>query len=160
MTMKNAELLDESVANSGSLKNRRLNTIARKAVNPNPTPTSRQMAQEEQQEQESEMENEEQYEHEERSFTKPDYTSSARNTKKSVNNDADEKKILGMKPVVFYSVLGAVVVLGGLFLYSKYGKKGKKIVGETAKATVGATEAVSETAKATATAAAASVVPK
>lgn len=157
--MKNAELLDESVANSGSLKNQRLNTIAQKAVNPNPTPSSRQMTQESQQEQEEmENSNEEQYEHEERTFTKPDYSSSARNTKKSVNNDADEKKILGMKPIVFYGALAGLAIIGGLILYSKYGKKGKKIVGETAKAAASATEVAGEAAKSSASAAAAAAV--
>jgi hypothetical protein len=45
--------------------------------------------------------------------------------KKQVNNDAEEKKILGMKPALFYTLLGVAVIAGGYFAYTKFIKKGK-----------------------------------
>jgi uncharacterized membrane protein len=118
--LANADMLDDSIANSGTLKNQRLNKTAKMAVNPNPKPQPQQENANEESEEEESNEQREDY-----GKTKPNYSSNNRNTKTSTDNASDEKKILGMKPVMFYTLLGVAVIVGGIFLYKKYGKKGK-----------------------------------
>lgn len=119
--LANANLLDDSVANSGSLKNERIRTTAQAASNPQPKKEYSNMANE-QEEEDADFNNEVR---EEYVKPKPNYSSNSSNTKKSVDNDADEKTILGMKPVLFYTLLGAVAIAGGIWAYRKFGKKGK-----------------------------------
>jgi len=146
--LANANLLDDDLANGSSLKNRRLNKVAQKAVNPVP---KKQLVVEENLEEEEE---EEEYEQEQKATTttkisragadeyeqpKQDYATRKsfysdqqryfdEDTKKSDRNskDDDEKKILGMKPVLFYGLLAVGALVGGYFVFNKFfkGKKG------------------------------------
>ena len=131
--MKNADLLDDSVSNSDSLKNQRINRIAKTAINPNPKV---EMKQELPIENEDDGNDNEQYQTEREDYvrTQPTASSNTRNPKKSVDSNSDEKKILGMKPMMFYTILGAVAIIGGIYLYKKYGKKGKGKFGVDASA--------------------------
>ena len=119
--LANANLLDETVSNSNTLKNQRLNRTAQTAVNPNPNPPQQneQVASQENSNEENNYQQEESY-----GKTQPNFSSANRSAKKTADNSADEKTILGMKPIVFYGLLAVVVIGGGYFLYSKYGKKG------------------------------------
>lgn len=118
----NSELLDDSISNSASLKSRRINNTARTAVNPNPNPPQQSQPNENEDDENEDLNNEltEDY-----GKARPDFSTANRNTKTSSDNSSNEKKILGMKPVLFYTLLGVAVVVGGIFLYKKYGKKGK-----------------------------------
>jgi hypothetical protein len=40
------------------------------------------------------------------------------------SNSSDDNKILGMKPALFYTLLGVTVIVGGYFAYKKFSKKG------------------------------------
>lgn len=116
-TLANANLLDDSVPNSGSLKSQRLNRTSQSATNPNP------VAKAELDEEEEEDDYNEEYS---RSEPQRSYSSNKSNSKASVNSDADEKKIMGMNPALFYTLLGFGVLVGGYFAYTKFfkGKKG------------------------------------
>ena len=115
-TLANANLLDDSVPNSGSLKSQRLNRTSQSATNPNP------VAKAELDEEEEDDYNEEYS----RSEPQRSYSPNKSNSKASVNSDADEKKIMGMNPALFYTLLGFGVLVGGYFAYTKFfkGKKG------------------------------------
>ena len=119
-TLANANLLDDSVPNSGSLKSQRLNRTAQSATNPNPVAKVAKV-------QEEEFDEEDDYEYDEvRNEPQRSYSSNKSNSKASVNSDADEKKIMGMNPALFYTLLGFGVLVGGYFAYTKFfkGKKG------------------------------------
>ena len=117
-TLANANLLDDSVPNSGSLKSQRLNRTAQSATNPNPMAMAKQ----------EELDEEDDYNEEYSRSDEPQrsYSSNKPNSKTSVNSDADEKKIMGMNPALFYTLLGFGVLVGGYFAYTKFfkGKKG------------------------------------
>jgi hypothetical protein len=120
--LANANLLDESVANSGSLKNERMRVTAQAASNPQPKKEYSNMDNQQEEDEDTDFNNEVR---EDYGTSKVNYSSNSGNTKKSVNNDSDENTILGMKPILFYSLLGAVAIVGGIWAYRKFGKKGK-----------------------------------
>ena len=124
--LANANLLDESVANSSSLKSERMRVTAQAASNPQPK-REREYSNVDNQQEEDEDTDFNNEVREDYGTSKVNYSSNSSNAKKSVNNDSDEKTILGMKPVIFYSLLGAVAIVGGIWAYKKFGKKGKAI---------------------------------
>lgn len=146
--LANANLLDDDLANGSSLKNRRLNKVAQKAVNPikresNPMPKMKPKVVEEKIEDEYDDEIstpnqqpqiEEEYQETERysapksSFYADQQRYFDENNKSNTNSKVDdEKKILGMKPALFYGILAVGVLVGGYFVYKKFfNKKGGK----------------------------------
>jgi len=116
-TLANANLLDDSVPNSGSLKSQRLNRTSQSATNP----VSKTQSDAEQEEEDDDYS--EEYS---RSEPQRSYSSNKSNSKASVNSDADEKKIMGMNPTLFYTLVGVTLLVGGYFAYTKFfkGKKG------------------------------------
>lgn len=137
--LANANLLDDSVANSSSLKNERLNKTALKAINPKPRINNDERAEEFKQQQQQQFRKEQVKEvdieeeeidddfdddYEEPNPPRFSKTSFA-NTNVKINNQEEtekENKILGMKPAVFcLLVVGAAI--GGYFLYKKFFNK-------------------------------------
>jgi hypothetical protein len=138
--LPNSGLLDENVG--ANLKMQRLERTAEIAQNPNmerqipqnievhqPKPmiqsnSNPQIQQPMQMQNKIEQKNMEKYTQEEENIPNNlptrDYSNKA--TKAS-----DENKILGLKPVVFYSILGAAVLIGGIYAYKKFYKKGKSV---------------------------------
>jgi hypothetical protein len=105
-TLSNVELLEDSVANNGSLKNERLSKTARSAQNPNPNRQKMQDA-----------ENTERYaDRENESYAQKEVES----VKKTELSTTDDDTILGMKPAMFYTILTVGVILGGIFVYKKF----------------------------------------
>ena len=113
--LANANLLDESVANSGSLKNQRLNKTAQTASNPNPNPVLKKV--------EMENDNDDENEVEKESYQKlqDEFRYSDKLEQKKEKND---DKILGMsKPLAIG--LGIVVLATVAYFGYKYYKKSK-----------------------------------
>ena len=133
-TLANANLLDDSVPNSGSLKSQRLNRTAQSATNPNPVAKVAKV-------QEEEFDEEDDYNEEYSRSDEPQrsYSSNKSNSKASVNSDADEKKIMGMNPALFYTLLSVGVLVGGYFAYTKFFKGKKKLPDAGIPATGGGT---------------------
>jgi len=131
--LSNANLLDETVGEN--LKNERLKKTAQTAQNPNMERKSEivnQMQMQPQQQQPLQMQQPSpQVQNIERQTPNNDDEQIPNNLpvrdygKKQVDNDSDEKKILGMKPALFYTLLGVAVIAGGYFAYNKF-IKGKK----------------------------------
>jgi len=130
--LANADLLDESVANSSSLKNKRLNRTAQTASNPNPAPinnsttipspkTILKKVEEEEEDDELEMDDYE-TDSERQDFN---YQRNQFIPNKAEKESSNDKKILGMKPIVFWGLLG-VAAVGAYFGY-KYLKKNNKL---------------------------------
>jgi len=117
-TLANANLLDDSVPNSNSLKSQRLNRTSQSATNP--------VSKTQQSEVEEEEEDDYNEEYSRSDEPQRSYSSNKSNSKTSVNSDADEKKIMGMNPALFYTLVGVTVLVGGYFAYTKFfkGKKG------------------------------------
>jgi len=117
-TLANANLLDDSVPNSNSLKSQRLNRTSQSATNP--------VSKTQQSEVEEEEEDDYNEEYSRSDEPQRSYSSNKSNSKASVNSDADEKKIMGMNPALFYTLVGVTVLVGGYFAYTKFfkGKKG------------------------------------
>jgi hypothetical protein len=141
--LANANLLDESVANSSSLKTKRLNRTAQTAINPNQNPIANNPMPQNNQNQnvmpkasvlkkvedleeeddndyndddyETDNERQDNYQRFQNEFV-PNKTEN-----KEISND---KKILGMKPVLFWALLGVGAAVGAYFGY-KYIKKRK-----------------------------------
>lgn len=63
-----------------------------------------------------------------------------------MNKTSDDNKILGLKPVVFYSILGAAVLIGGIYAYKKFYKKGKGVKTPDASSVAEKTASVAATA--------------
>lgn len=118
--LANVNLLDETLSNNSTLKSQRLNRTAQTAVNPNPNPPQQneQVASQENSNDEN-SQVEESY-----GKTQPNFSTANRSAKKTADTPADEKTILGMKPIVFYGLLALTVAVGGYLLYKKFGKKG------------------------------------
>ena len=114
----NADLLDESVSNVNSLKKDRINRTAQTASNPNPV--SKRMVEKESNA--NTNDDEDDYEEESRGRSS---TFNKSNDAERGGEEDDDKKILGMNPVLFYSLVGAVVLVGGYFAYKKF--KGKSV---------------------------------
>ena len=134
--LANANLLDESVANSGSLKSRRLNNTAITASNPNPNPipqprprpnpiptpppttTLKKVDMNEEEEEE-----EEDFElSDDRADDYINYNNN--NFSKMQEKPNDDKKILGMKPALFWTLLVGAAAVGAYFGYKYIKKKG------------------------------------
>ena len=120
--LSNSNLLDEGLANSKSLKSQRLNQTAERAVNPTPKPKI--------EEKKYNVESERNTEEFEFPANKPDFAFNKNNAERTSLKNDESKKILGMNPALFYTVLGVGAVVGGYFLY-KYIKKKK--IGDIAK---------------------------
>lgn len=147
--LANANLLDESVANSGSLKSRRLNNTAITASNPNPntipqpqprprpnpipnpTPTTTLKKVDMNEEEEEEEED-----FELSDDRADDYINYNNNnfTKMEEKPNDDDKKILGMKPALFWTLLVGAAAVGAYFGYKYIKKKG--LIGGGANAAV------------------------
>ena len=114
--LANANLLDDSVANSGSLKNQRINKTAKTAINPKP------IQEEEVQEEED---NDSSYNTQDRMSV---YEKQSKIASKSTKSEPskEDNKILGMKPALFYGLLAVGVIVGGVIVYNKFIKNGKK----------------------------------
>jgi len=130
--LSNANLLDETVGEN--LKNERLKKTAQTAQNPNMERKSEIVNQQPQQQQPIQMQMQQpipQAQNIERQAPNTDDEQIPNNLpirdygRKQVNSDADEKKILGMKPALFYTLLTVGLVVGGYFAYKKFGGKGK-----------------------------------
>jgi hypothetical protein len=124
--LANANLLDESVANSGSLKSRRLNNTAITASNPNPTakrpnpipnptPTTTLKKVDMNEEEEEDFESD---------YRADDYINYNNNLSKMQEKPNDDKKILGMKPALFWTLFVGAAAVGAYFGYKYIKKKG------------------------------------
>ena len=111
--LTNANLLDENVGIN--LKNERLQKTAQTALNPEmERPQPQQVQQQPVQQTVNVPKNDEPIPN---NLPAKDYG------KKESSKSSDDNKILGMKPALFYTLLGAVVLVGGYFAYKKFGKK-------------------------------------
>lgn len=70
----------------------------------------------------------------------------ARDYSSKAAKSSDDNKILGLKPVVFYSILGAAVLIGGIYAYKKFYKKGKGVKTPDASSVAEKTASVAATA--------------
>lgn len=135
--LPNSGLLDENVG--ANLKMQRLERTAEIAENPNmerQIPQNMNVVQPKQmiqnnpqiqqptQMQKVEQKNMEKYNQEEENIPNNLPT---RDYGNKVSKSSDDNKILGLKPVVFYSILGAAVLIGGIYAYKKFYKKGKGV---------------------------------
>jgi hypothetical protein len=130
--LANANLLDDSVANSSSLKNQRLSKTAQKAINPKPrVEYKEEVATKEVEEEEVEIDDD--YDDTEVEQNQPPrFSKSSYSNKFEKDDDEEDKsdnKILGMKPALFYGLLAVGVAVGGYFIYKNFIKnKNKKII--------------------------------
>jgi hypothetical protein len=133
--LANANLLDDSVANSSSLKTERLNKTAQKAINPKPRDYNEERVVEKRKEeynnkkvveQEVEIDDDFEDDYEQQS---PSLINSNSKIYSNTDKESEEKdnKILGMKPVLFYGLLALGVAVGGYFIYKKFIKNKKTI---------------------------------
>lgn len=156
--LPNSGLLDENVG--ANLKMQRLERTAEIAENPNmerqipqnmavpqqkpmiQSISNPQIQQPMQMQNKIEQKNMEKYTQEEENIPNNlptrDYSNKA--TKAS-----DDNKILGLKPVVFYSILGAAVLIGGIYAYKKFYKKGKVVKAPDASSVAEKTASVAAT---------------
>lgn len=110
--LTNANLLDENVGIN--LKNERLQKTAQTALNPEmERPQTQQIQQPVQQTVNVPKKDE----------PIPNNLPAKDYGKKESSKSSDDNKIMGMKPALFYTLLGAVVLVGGYFAYKKFGKK-------------------------------------
>jgi hypothetical protein len=112
--LTNANLLDENVGIN--LKNERLQKTAQTALNPEmerPQPQKVQVQQPVQQTVNVPKNDE----------PIPNNLPAKDYGKKESSKSSDDNKIMGMKPALFYTLLGAVVLVGGYFAYKKIWKK-------------------------------------
>lgn len=112
--LTNANLLDENVGIN--LKNERLQKTAQTALNPEMERPQVQMQQVQQPIQQT-VNVPKKDEPIPNNLPAKDYG------KKESSKSSDDNKIMGMKPALFYTLLGAVVIVGGYFAYKKFGKK-------------------------------------
>ena len=128
--LANANLLDESVANSGSLKTKRLNKTAMTASNPNPQPQTQQSQMRtntnsttlKKVDIKEEEDDDNDFELNDRADDYINYNNNLSKIQEKPNND--DKKILGMKPALFWTLLVGVAAVGGYFGYKYIKKKG------------------------------------
>lgn len=154
--LPNSGLLDENVG--ANLKMQRLERTAEIAQNPNmerqipqnievpqqkPMIQSNSNPQIQQPMQKMEQKNMEKYTQEDENIPNNLPT---RDYSKKMTKDSDDKKILGLKPVVFYSILGAAVLIGGIYAYKKFYKKGKSVKAPDASSVAEKTASVAATA--------------
>jgi len=136
--LPNSELLDDSVANSSSLKNRRMERTAQTAVNPNP------VAEEEYENatgQEHGGKDEESYSPVNEEYKRPSDSSYGRTSQKSATKKADDDKILGMNKKLFYGLVVVGLGITSYLLYKKFlsgGAKGKANIPDLSKGATGA----------------------
>lgn len=113
--LTNANLLDENVGIN--LKKERLQKTEQTALNPEIVQQQRPKPQPQQQNTqvaEATKNNDEQI---------PNNLPVKNYAKKESAKDSNDNKILGMKPALFYTLLGVVVIAGGYYTYKKFGKK-------------------------------------
>lgn len=125
--LANANLLDDSVANSSSLKNQRLNKTAQKAINPKPRVeevATKEVEEEEEIEVDDDFDNDEETQNQPPRFSKSSYSN---RFEKDKDEEEKDNRILGMKPVLFYGLLAVGVAVGGYFLYKKFIKNKKTV---------------------------------
>ena len=133
--LSNASLLDENVG--GNLKNARLQKIAHVAQNPElekQTVQNEEQINQPQQQMNYQQPIQQQVERPsndgngggnvEEEYV-PNNLPIRNYGKKQASKDSDDNKILGMKPALFYTILGVAVIVGGYFAYKKFSGKGK-----------------------------------
>lgn len=114
--LSNANLLEETVANANTLKNKRLEKTSMVSGNPNPTPVSN-------------TNNINQSVANENIVTQVKSDSDYIETKNIIRNPDSEKskeendKIFGLNKNLVYGLLAVGVIVGGYFVYTKYFKK-------------------------------------
>ena len=130
--LSNANLLDEHVG--GNLKNERLQKTAQTAQNPNmEKPTQETQPQMQQPIPQMQMPNPQNIERQMQSNADSNSKDDEnipnnlpiRDYSKKKSSDSDDNKILGMKPALFYGILGVTLLVGGYFGYKYFTKKGK-----------------------------------
>jgi len=114
--LSNANLLDTTVANANTLKNKRLEKTSMVSGNPNPNPVSNSA-------------NTNQLVNNENVVTEVKSEKDYIDTKSIIRNPEIEKskdednKIFGMNKNLFYGLVAIGVIVGGYFVYTKYFKK-------------------------------------
>lgn len=119
--LANANLLDDSVANSSSLKNQRINKTAQRAVNPKPI-------QDEVDDIEEEDDDDNNLSTVKRDFPTSNFERKSFSKSSKIDDKVEDNKILGMKPILFYGILATVAIVGGYFAYKKFFNKGKGVL--------------------------------
>lgn len=125
--LANANLLDDSVANSSSLKSKRIYRTAQTAVNPQPKREKIEVKKEVE-ENYDDSEYEDAVEERTDNFKRFEPNVSAKKTvaqRIDSSSSDDDSKILGMSKPMFYTILGVVVIAGGVWAYNKFMKKPK-----------------------------------
>lgn len=153
--LPNSGLLDENVG--ANLKMQRLERTAEIAENPNmerqipqnmAIPQQKQMIQSnsnpqiQQPMKNMEQKNIEKYTQEDENIPNNLPT---RDYSKKMTKESDDNKILGLKPIVFYSILGAAVLIGGIYAYKKFYKKGNGVKAPDASSVAEKTASVAAT---------------
>ena len=117
--LANANLLDDTVSNSSNLKsslrNQRINKTAQRAKNPQPI-----VEDAEKQVEENEIEENETYE-------TPNFEKQSFAKRFEQKEEEKDDKILGMKPILFYGIVGITLAVGGYLLYKKFFNNKKTI---------------------------------
>lgn len=117
--LANANLLDDTVSNSSNLKNslrsQRINKTAQRAKNPQPI-----VEDAEKQVEEEEIEENETYE-------TPNFEKQSFAKRLEQKEEEKDDKILGMKPILFYGIVGITLAVGGYLLYKKFFNNKKTI---------------------------------
>jgi hypothetical protein len=116
--LANANLLDETVSNSSNLKNslktERIQKTAQRAKNPQPIKEDVEKVIEDEQE-----ENE--------SYETPNFEKQSFAKRLEQKEEEKDDKILGMKPLLFYGIVGITLAVGGYLLYKKFFNNKKTI---------------------------------
>lgn len=116
--LANANLLDETVSNSSNLRNslktERIQKTAQRAKNPQPIKEDVERVIEDEQE-----ENE--------SYETPNFEKQSFAKRLEQKEEEKDDKILGMKPLLFYGIVGITLAVGGYLLYKKFFNNKKTI---------------------------------
>lgn len=116
--LANANLLDDTVSNSSNLKSslraERINKTAQRAKNPQP------IVEDSEKQVEEEIEENETYE-------TPNFEKQSFAKRLEQKEEEKDDKILGMKPILFYGIVGITLAVGGYLLYKKFFNNKKTI---------------------------------
>jgi hypothetical protein len=108
--LANANLLDETVSNSSNLKNslktERIQKTAQRAKNPQPIKEDVEKVIEDEEENES--------------YETPNFEKQSFSKRLEQKEEEKDDKILGMKPLLFYGIVGITLAVGGYLLYKKF----------------------------------------
>jgi hypothetical protein len=108
--LANANLLDETVSNSSNLKNslktERIQKTAQRAKNPQPIKEDVEKVIEDEEENES--------------YETPNFEKQSFSKRLEQKEEEKDDKILGMKPILFYGIVGITLAVGGYLLYKKF----------------------------------------